>query len=51
MFSLVARSMGYAVKEVAAYLFVDGAAVSSYESERARLAGEVQKVKKQIEKT
>ncbi len=49
VFSLVARSMGYAVKEVAVYLFVDGAAVSGYESERAKLAGEVRKVKKQLE--
>jgi putative transposase len=51
VFSLVARSVGYSVKEVAAYLSVDGAAVSGYEPERAKLAGAVKKVKVQLEET
>jgi hypothetical protein len=49
VFSLVARSMGYAVKDVAVYLSVDGAAVSGYEPERAKLASEVKKVKARLE--
>jgi REP element-mobilizing transposase RayT len=51
VFSLVARSMGYAVKEIAVYLSVEGAAVSGYEPERTKLTVEVRKVKGQLEKT
>ena len=51
VFSFIARSMGYAVKEVAAYLSVDGAAVSGYEPERANLAEEVRKVRGRLVKS
>ncbi len=51
VFSLVARNMGHAVKNIAAYLSVDGAAISGYELDRAKLAGQVVKITKQLEKT
>ena len=49
--SFVARSMGHTVKNIAAYLSVDGAAISGYEHERVKLAGQVAKVKRQLEIT
>jgi REP element-mobilizing transposase RayT len=51
VFSLVARNMGHAVKNIAAYLSVDGAAISGYEPERIKLAGQVAKIGRQLEKT
>jgi hypothetical protein len=51
VFSFIARDEGYTVKEIAAYLSIDGAAVSGYESERVRLTGEAKKARGQLDKT
>jgi FixJ family two-component response regulator len=50
VFSLVARGMGHAVKVIAAYLSVDGATVSGYESERAELVEQAVKIKRESDK-
>ncbi len=49
--SFVARSMGHTVKDIAAYLSIDGASISGYEPERLSMAGHVAKIKRQLDKT